>query len=365
MKKIIHYKFQNWMRALILIFVLSVIGLGISVFVGIFIPFWILLVFSLIYSIEKWFSYITRKYKYVGKLYRLILNLVILSLLGLLVWSGIKLFSQELVQSSLIGSIIFIAEFVFFIWLWRVVSKNSWRWPSMKLTIFSLICLFIIFAFAGVKPMSSIKDDAFEKWDTYRAEQIIKAEEKAAQAEIDKALAEEEARRQAEIEQEERAIIEAENKAKEEQAEIEREIAKQTEISEMEHEVVLIVNLIRADRGISMLMWDETLYEHSKTHSTAMAEVGDMFHTDMYQSYAENCWMGGGSSWEAIDIVDSWMDSPKHRTWLLCPNLKNVAVGIVCSNNAMFASWTFWRNEPSYADWWYQDTPDNPPEWWY
>jgi len=45
--------------------------------------------------------------------------------------------------------------------MWRIVSKNSWRWPSMKLTIFSLICLFVIFAFAGVNPFSSYKDNIF------------------------------------------------------------------------------------------------------------------------------------------------------------------------------------------------------------
>ena len=54
-------------------------------------------------------------------------------------------------------------EFIFFIWIWRVVAKNSWRWPSMKLTGFTLICLFLVFAFAGVQPMSSYKDTTLSK----------------------------------------------------------------------------------------------------------------------------------------------------------------------------------------------------------
>ena len=151
-------KIQTWLIALLLIFALSVVGLGISMFAGSFIPFWLMFGFSLTYSIEKWLHYFTRKYKAAGKLYRLLLNFSILSLLGLLVWSGVKLFSQQFVQSSIIGSLMFIAEFAFFIWMWQVVSKNSWRWPSMKLTVFSLICLSVIFAFAGVQPMEGYKD---------------------------------------------------------------------------------------------------------------------------------------------------------------------------------------------------------------
>jgi len=149
--------------ALLLVFTFSIIGLVINVLVGNIIPFWILLGFSLIYSVEKWYGHETKKHKWLGKLYRLILNLGILSLVGLVIWSGTKLFSHHFVQSSLIGSILFLAEFAFFIWVWRVVSKNSWRWPSMKLTVFTLICLFLVFAFAGVQPMSSYKDTALNK----------------------------------------------------------------------------------------------------------------------------------------------------------------------------------------------------------
>ena len=128
----------GWLIPLVLIFSCTLIGFGISIFIGTAIPLWLLLGFSLIISIEKWIYYPTRKYKYIGKLYRLFLNLSMLCLLGLIIWSGIKLFSQQYFSSSLVGSLIFLAELVFFIWMWRTVSKNSWRWPSMKLTVFSL-----------------------------------------------------------------------------------------------------------------------------------------------------------------------------------------------------------------------------------
>jgi len=163
-------KISNWVLSLLLIFALSVIGLGITLFIGNSIPFWILFGFSLIYSVEKWFYYYTRRHKAIGKLYRLFLNISILYLLGLIIWSGIKLFSNQFTHSSLVGSLILLAEFVFFIWMWRVVAKNSWRWPSMKLTIFSSICLFLIFAFAGVPPMSVYKDNLVTSWNTFQVE---------------------------------------------------------------------------------------------------------------------------------------------------------------------------------------------------
>jgi ribosomal protein L37AE/L43A len=156
--KFVNRPIKKSLLALILIFALSIIGLGISIYVRSFIPFWLLLGFSIFYSIEKWFYYFTRRHKGFGKLYRLLLNLSLLSLLGLLIWSGINLFSQQFMQTPLDGSLIFIAEFVLFIWLCRVVSKNSWRWPSMKLTVFSVISVFLVLAFAGVSPFTEYKD---------------------------------------------------------------------------------------------------------------------------------------------------------------------------------------------------------------
>lgn len=161
-----------------------------------------------------------------------------------------------------------------------------------------------------------------------------------------------------------RELSEEELKIREEQTKAKQKEAIQNKLSEMEHEVLLLVNLIRADRGSSILQWDDKLYEYAKSHSEDMGKAGEMFHTDMHKSYAENAWWGGGSSWEAIDIVESWMTSEKHRTWLLCPNLKRVAVGIVYSNSGMYASWTFWRSETQYADWWYVNGT-SPPNWWH
>jgi len=157
----------NWLKPILLIGALSIGGLIANRFVESLLPFWLLLGFSIFYSIEKWLSYYTRRYKIVGRIYRLVLNLSLLSLLGLLVWSGASLFAQRFMQTPLIGSFVFLFEIAVFIWWCRLVSKNGWRQPSMKLTVFSLICLFFIFSFAGVQPLSDYKDTMFDSISTY------------------------------------------------------------------------------------------------------------------------------------------------------------------------------------------------------
>jgi hypothetical protein len=149
---------QKWMLALFLLFATSVLGTAVSVIIGSSIPFWLCFGFSLIFSGERWFNYYTRKFKAIGQSYRLLLNLTILLVFGILIWSGIALFSQRFLRSPLEGSLIFLAEVAFVIWLWRVVAKNSWRSPSMKLTIFTLIIISIVLAFAGVQPLANTKD---------------------------------------------------------------------------------------------------------------------------------------------------------------------------------------------------------------
>jgi len=147
-----------WLKPLIVIVILAAIGIEISVFAKSLVPLWIAIGFSTTFSIERWLSNLTKKYKAIGMLYRLLLNLGILSVVGLLIWSGIGLFSYRSVHSALVGSLILLAEFLLLIWAWRMVAKNSWRKPSMKLTIVGLICLSVAFAFAGVQPMAAYKD---------------------------------------------------------------------------------------------------------------------------------------------------------------------------------------------------------------
>jgi len=128
----------------------------------------------------------------------------------------------------------------------------------------------------------------------------------------------------------------------------------QGEMEALEHEVLALANLERLSRDIAPLVWDEDLHEIAREHSEEMARRGELFHSSMYEPYAENCWGGGPGSLyynTASDIVSGWMGSPPHRTWLLCPHLRHIGVGIAVSDNGMYASWTFWRNETSDSDW--------------
>ncbi len=97
---------------IILIFSCTLIGFGISMFIGNFTPFWGLLTFSVIYSIEKWGRKTTRN-RAIGIPYRLFLNVMVLSILGYTIWFGITLFSQRLQFSPIVSSLLLIGELVF------------------------------------------------------------------------------------------------------------------------------------------------------------------------------------------------------------------------------------------------------------
>jgi uncharacterized protein YkwD len=270
---------------------------------------------------------------------RLALNLAILGGFGALIWYGYLLFTHKV--APLIGSIVFIAGIAAWVILIRILrSRYKWTKPSFKLTTLSVIAILLIFTFAGVQPLASYKDNFIESCKASLAERAAERERSEA----------------------ERAAEEAAEKAKEasEEAEAERE-----NIEELEHNVVALVNAIRNERSSAPLIWDSELYTYSKQHSEDMASQKSLFHTSMYEPYAENAWGGEGStSWTASDIVEGWMSSDFHRTWLLCPHLQHIAVGIAISGTGMYASWTFWRSETWDADWWYANGT-NPPDWWY
>jgi hypothetical protein len=145
-------------KALLINLALIVIGLALGAFIRTLIPLWLLLGASILFLTEKWFGNPVQKHKILGIFYRLILNLAMLSYLGFVIWSGVKLFSQQFLRTPLLGSLVFLGECAFLAWLWVVLRKNSWRFPSMKLTVVALIVAFLVFSFAGVQPFSTYKD---------------------------------------------------------------------------------------------------------------------------------------------------------------------------------------------------------------
>lgn len=152
-----------WLVPFLLIIGLFSIGVALSAVIGTDIPAWALPGFGAIFSVEKWFHYDTRRNRALGTAYRLFLNLWILLLLGAIVWSGVNLFTYQLVASPLVGTILFVAEFVLFVWTYGVLSRNRWRQPSMKLTVLCLAAIVAIASFAGVEPLTSYKNE-FISW---------------------------------------------------------------------------------------------------------------------------------------------------------------------------------------------------------
>jgi len=132
----------------------------------------------------------------------------------------------------------------------------------------------------------------------------------------------------------------------------------------IERQVVACANAEREARGTPPVLWDDDLAAIASKHAAQMAARGEMFHSSVTEAHAENCWMGAAGFFDAEAIVQSWMDSELHRTWLLCPSLKRVAVGMASDGHNVYATWTFWRHETRDSDWWYGSNMPKP-EWWY
>jgi uncharacterized protein YkwD len=259
-------------------------------------------------------------------------------------WSGFKLFTQQLTQSPLIGSFVLLAEFILFVWLWRVVSKNSWRFPSMKLTALSVVIITTVFAFAGVQPISGYKNTVMNQWHTYQAEQKAKAEERLAQEQLEEQKAIEEQNKIAE----QNKIVE--QKRIEEQNQIAIQEAEQL-IKDAERRAFDLINNERVIAGLSTTTWDDSLYQLSKAHTQEMADRKELFHSDVNGPIGEDAWGGTGyNQYDSADklaqaIVGSWMSSPLHKAWLLYAPLQHSVVSIVLDADGQYASWTFWNAE--------------------
>ena len=104
------------------------------------------------------------------KIRKLFMNLLVIAGLGLVAWTGYLLFSHQTDATS--GTVTFLLEVGFLIWIISVLRSQKYKRikPSFKLVFFSLLGIALVCAFAGIEPMSSVKDRATawvgEKWET-------------------------------------------------------------------------------------------------------------------------------------------------------------------------------------------------------
>lgn len=285
---------------------------------------------------------------------KIFINLVILAGFCGLARYGYLLFSQKV--DALMGSIIFIAGIIVWVLVIKLLFKRYRRAkPSFKAVVFSVVAILLVFTLVGLEPLNSYKKNVFTIVTTMVEEWQVenRATKEVAKSDVSSdptnPIDEVEATRGEDIKDVDEANFD----------EIDWAVLKTVEM-----EVVIIVNMIREDRGTQELIWDEELYGYSKRHSEDMASKGELYHTPVGKPYGENCWGGAIGEFDALDIVNGWMTSPPHRTWLLNPHLKHIAVGIAISSYGAYASWTFWINEAHESDWWYCNGGE-PPEWWY
>lgn len=234
----------------------------------------------------------------------------------------------------------------FWIWIVSIIRSRKYKYkqPKFALTLFAVVAIILVSAFAGIEPLSSYKDNIINSITNYLDEQQFA--QKAA----------DEIREQKETERQIQVIRQAEQKAFE------------------------LVNKERMLEGLMPTIWDDNLYTLSKAHTQQMYDKGEIFHSPDGAAYGENAWGGEGYSRYDYDemasvIVASWMSSPLHKAWILHGPLKTSVVSIVSEPNGQYSSWTFWMNESGegpdlvkkIAEEWQTETGKNIPwiEWLY
>lgn len=93
---------------------------------------------------------------------KFLLCLVVIVGLGVIARTGYLLFTHQ--TAAVMGTIIFLAEVGFLIWIISLLRSPRYRWrrPSFKLVFWSLLAITFVCAFAGIEPLASYKDTILE-----------------------------------------------------------------------------------------------------------------------------------------------------------------------------------------------------------
>jgi uncharacterized protein YkwD len=116
-------------------------------------------------------------------------------------------------------------------------------------------------------------------------------------------------------------------------------------VPELERQVLIAINTVRRDRGLTALRLNAKLAAAARGHSRSMAEHGFFRHASydgsafwrrvksVYPSAAGRYWGAGENIvWaspglSAQTAVDMWLKSPPHRKNLLTPTWREIGIG--------------------------------------
>ena len=274
-------------------------------------------------------KYKRRRWKVPKGLVKLCLNLAILTGLVFLIRYGYLLFVAHS-EEALKGSIILIVGIAAWVAVIKFSRSRKYRWakPSFKLTTLSVVAILLIFAFAGVQPVSMYKNNLVDRWKSYQAAQEAEEAEKVAEA----------------IAMTPMLIKQAPAKTETKSS---PSVTQTLKVEEAEREAFELINAVREEAGVPPTKWSDELYELSKKHTQEMADRGNLFHTPVGAEHGENAWGGTGYSHYRYEelakvIVGSWISSPLHNAWLLHGPIKESVVSIVVTPDGQYASWSFW-----------------------
>jgi len=109
---------------------------------------------SAVFAAERWHRQGLARFKWLGSIYKLAINLGVLGLVGLIVWTVVGLFSGQPEAGYTAGGLLLAVEVLLFIFLASVLSENSWRRPKMVPTVLGVLALLVVLAMAALQPLA-------------------------------------------------------------------------------------------------------------------------------------------------------------------------------------------------------------------
>jgi uncharacterized protein YkwD len=108
-----------------------------------------------------------------------------------------------------------------------------------------------------------------------------------------------------------------------------------------EHQVLVLLNQIRASHGLPLLSANAALRSAARAHSAEMLQQGYFEHDSRGESWVarigrylrsplvgEDLALGRGASGSPAGLVGQWMRSPAHRAVILTAGLHRVGLGV-------------------------------------